>query len=109
MDVVWRSTDPVTIRHIVDRLAPEHEIAYTTAITVVERLRSKGWLNRERQGRSFLYSAPRDESEYTAWLMSQALEGASDRSAALLNFTGSLSAAEVEALRAALARPGSQD
>ncbi len=102
MGVVWGAEKPVTVRQVVETLAADHEVAYTTAITVIERLRAKGWLDRERDGRSFLYFATRDESEYTAWLMGQALDASTDRSAALLSFTGTLSSAEVDALRAAL-------
>lgn len=103
MDVIWRAEEPVTVQQVVEALAAaHHEVAYTTAITVIERLRAKGWLDRERKGRSFLYAATRDEAQYTAWLMEQALGTTSDRSAALLMFTGTLNEAEVEALRIAL-------
>lgn len=103
MDAIWRAEEPVTVQQVVDALAAaHHEVAYTTAITVIERLRAKGWLERERRGRSFLYAATRDEAQYTAWLMEQALGTTSDRSAALLMFTGTLNEAEVEALRIAL-------
>lgn len=105
MGVVWAAQSPVTVQHVVDSLADAaHEVAYTTAITVIERLRSKGWLDRKRQGRSYLYVATRDEARYTAWLMGEALGASSDRSAALLSFTDTLSPAEVDALRAALDR-----
>lgn len=103
MDVIWRAQEPVTVQDVVDALAAaQHKVAYTTAITVIERLRAKEWLNRERKGRSFHYAATRNEAQYTAWLMEQALGTASDRSAALLRFTGTLTGAEVEALRIAL-------
>lgn len=103
MDAIWRADEPVTVQQVVDALAAaHHDVAYTTAITVIERLRAKGWLDRERTGRSFLYGATRDEAQYTAWLMEQALDTTSDRSAALLMFTGTLNEAEVEALRIAL-------
>ncbi len=104
MDVVWQSAEPVTVRDVLDAVAPEHQIAYTTAITVIERLRAKGWVERERRGRSFVYAATRGESDYTAWLMGQALASSSDRSAALLSFTDTLSSGEVRALREALDR-----
>jgi predicted transcriptional regulator len=103
MDAIWRADEPLTVQQVVDALAAaHHDVAYTTAITVIERLRAKGWLDRERKGRSFFYGATRDEAQYTAWLMEQALDTTSDRSAALLMFTGTLNEAEVEALRIAL-------
>lgn len=110
MDAIWSARVPVTVQQVLDSLASAgHEVAYTTAITVIERLRAKGWLDRERRGRSFVYSATRDEAQYTAWLMEQALGTSSDRSAALLTFTGTLNEAEVEALRSALDSIGDSD
>ena len=103
MEAIWRAPESVTVQQVVDALAAtQHEVAYTTAITVIERLRAKGWLDRERKGRSFHYAATRDEAQYTAWLMEQALDTTSDRSAALLMFTGTLTQVEVDALRIAL-------
>jgi predicted transcriptional regulator len=52
MVAVWARSTPVTVRDIVDDLAATRPAAYTTVITVVERLRAKGWLSRERDGRS---------------------------------------------------------
>lgn len=110
MDAIWSARAPVTVQQVVATLtSAEHEVAYTTTITVLERLRAKGWVDRERRGRSFLYSATRDEAEYTAWLMGEALGTASDRSAALLTFTGSLNEAEIEALRSALEKMPESD
>lgn len=104
MAVIWRHAEPVSVRVVVEALAGEREVAYTTVITVIERLRAKGWLVRERQGRSYLYAATCAEHEYAAHLMNSVLEGSGDRSAALLSFAGQLDASEVEALREALAR-----
>jgi predicted transcriptional regulator len=102
MRVVWESEDPVTAHQVLDVLSSDREVAYTTAITVIERLRRKGWLVRERDGRAYRYRATKDEGEYAASLMGQVLDEASDRSAALLRFTDQLTASEMAALRRAL-------
>lgn len=104
MAAVWRHGEPVSVRMVVDELAGERAVAYTTAMTVIERLRAKGWLVRERTGRSYLYSATYGEHEYAAHLMNSVLEQACDRSAALLSFAGQLDDSEAEALRDALGR-----
>ena len=103
MDVVWAAQGPVTVRMIVDALEEEHPVAYTTVITVLERLRTKGWLSRSRSGKSFQYTASCGRDEYVARLMNDALDDSTDRSATLLSFAGSLDAAEAETLRRALA------
>ena len=53
MRAIWGSEQPVTGHEIADRL--DKDIAYTTVITVVDRLREKGLLSRFRQGRSYRY------------------------------------------------------
>ncbi|GGZ07912.1 penicillinase repressor [Streptomyces poonensis] len=102
MRVVWASVEPVSIQWITDTLNEGRPLAYTTVMTVTERLRSKGWVGRVKQGRSYRYSALRSAEDYTAALMEQALESSSDRATALLHFAGRLGAAEAAALRKAL-------
>ncbi len=102
MRVVWASPEPVGIQRITDTLNESRPLAYTTVMTVTERLRSKRWLVRVKQGRSYRYSALRSADDYTAELMEQALQSSSDRATALLHFAGRLEAAEAAALRKAL-------
>ena len=54
MDAVWR-LGPATVHDV--RAALDHRVAYTTVMTVLDRLYRKGVLERERQGRAYLYSA----------------------------------------------------
>lgn len=103
MRVIWRAPAPVTGHDIAARLPTNRDIAYTTLITVVDRLRDKGLLTRFRDGRSFRYQAAVTEEEYAAKLMTQALNASDDRSKALLHFAGQLEPDEAAALRAALA------
>ncbi|MFG2557263.1 BlaI/MecI/CopY family transcriptional regulator [Streptomyces sp. NPDC048581] len=105
MRVVWRSAEPIAIQTIVDALGEQRRLAYTTVMTVTERLREKGWLTRVRHGRAYRYSAARTADDYTAALMGQALDASNDRTGALLRFAGQLTADEAAALRAALNEP----
>ncbi|GAA1129960.1 BlaI/MecI/CopY family transcriptional regulator [Nocardioides aquiterrae] len=109
MRVVWEHGEPISVRVIVDRLNEEREVAYTTVITVAERLREKGLLTRVRRGRAFLYQACLSADDYSAELMRQALNSAESRSATLLRFAGQLSIAEADSLRAALAESQRND
>ncbi|TDO48460.1 putative transcriptional regulator [Kribbella sp. VKM Ac-2527] len=102
MVAVWKHDEPVTVRTILDELDRDPAPAYTTVITIVERLRAKGWLRRERVGRSFQYAAVRTAATYTAELMGDVLESSADRGAALQRFAGRLSVEEIADLRAAL-------
>lgn len=59
MDAVWAAGDPVPVRQVVDALnerRPE-PLAYTTVMTVMNRLVAKGVLNRHGERRSYVYEA----------------------------------------------------
>jgi predicted transcriptional regulator len=102
MAILWARGNPTTVRELLEELKADRPIAYTTVITVVERLRAKGWVTRERSGRAYCYTPTLAEHEFSAHLMGQVLQGSSDRSAALLSFAGQLDPEEARALRAAL-------
>jgi predicted transcriptional regulator len=52
-----------SVKDVHAAIAPSRPLAYTTIMTVLERLVKKGRLTREKSGRAFLYAptAPRDE------------------------------------------------
>ena len=54
LDVVWR-LGRASVRDVLT--AVDHSVAYTTAMTVMDRLFKKGVLDRERVGRAYVYSA----------------------------------------------------
>jgi predicted transcriptional regulator len=83
-------------------------LAYTTVMTVMDRLFRKGWLVRERVGRSYLYSPALTRGEYTAKLMRDVLSTTDDRGLALLHFVETMESAEYEALREAVRWHGSR-
>jgi predicted transcriptional regulator len=59
MDAVWTASDPVSVREVLDALnerRPE-PLAYTTVMTVMNRLAAKGVLNRHGERRSYVYEA----------------------------------------------------
>jgi len=59
MDFAWKR-DRFNVRDVVDFL--DEGLAYTTVMTTLDRLFKKGLLDREREGRAFMYS-PRLSSE----------------------------------------------
>jgi len=102
MRSLWRRQDPATVRDVHDELAADREIAYTTVMTVMDRLWRKGLLQRTAAGRAFAYRPALDEAEYTARLMQQLLHTATDRRGALAHFVkGMHEADEAELLRLA--------
>ena len=90
-------------REVHDVLAGR-DLAYTTVMTVLDRLVGKDVVVREREGRAFRYAARQTRAAMTAGLMHEALEvTGADRDQALVSFVGEASAEDLAALRRALA------
>jgi predicted transcriptional regulator len=106
MQVLWDTRDPVPVADVVAALSDTHPVAYTTVMTVLERLREKGRVQRTKVGRSFRYRASASAEDYVSGLLSEALDDASDRSAVLVRFAGTLSDEEARVLREALSEAG---
>lgn len=98
MEVLWRRGEPTTVRQVYEELARDRELAYTTVMTVMDRLRRKRMLRRRRQGRAFAYAPAVSEAEYTAKLMNQLLRGTADRRTALAHFVEGMRTKDEEAL-----------
>lgn len=108
MTRVWEWNRPVTVREVLLDLREEREIAYTTVMTVLDKLHRKGWLRRERAGRAYRYEPVSSREAYTAALMNEAWATSDNPAAALVHFFGLMSPEQRAALRDALrvADPG---
>lgn len=104
MDELWemaqiRPDARFTVRDVADKL-PNH--AYTTVLTILDRLARKGLLERYRDGRTHHYLPTGTRESYVAQLMHEALAATPDREAALVHFAGTVDPEEAELLREAL-------
>lgn len=91
MDILWGSPIALTAKDIQGRFQV-HVPAITTVITVLDRMRIKGSVEREASGgRSYLYRSVVSRENQIARVMTDALAGADDQNAALLLFAGTLS------------------
>ena len=61
MEFVWKRGE-VTVRDFYEDSAGR--MAYTTAMTTLDRLYKKGLLDRKKQGKAFLYHARKNKREY---------------------------------------------
>ena len=104
MDVLWDSVEPLRVRDVLERLAPQRRLAYTTVMTVLENLHRKEWVVRERDGRAYRYEPAATRDEAAAQAMRRVLDAIGDPENALLHFARSASDREVAALRKALDR-----
>lgn len=106
MDHLWESTEPQTVRQVHEALATHRELAYTTVMTVLQRLAKKSLVVQQRDDRAHRYAPVHGRDELVASLMVDALSQApasGGRAAALVHFVGKVGADEAAALREALA------
>ncbi|WP_206487705.1 BlaI/MecI/CopY family transcriptional regulator [Rhodococcus sp. KRD162] len=106
MDHLWESSDPQTVRQVHEALAKHRELAYTTVMTVLQRLAKKKLVVQQRDDRAHRYAPLHGRDELVASLMVDALSQApasGGRAAALVHFVGQVGADEAAALREALA------
>ncbi|MDN5727448.1 MAG: BlaI/MecI/CopY family transcriptional regulator [Propionibacteriales bacterium] len=107
LDRLWAADRPLSVRDVHTSLAGERDLAYTTVMTVLDRMAKKGLVQRERAaaGRAWWYHATQTRDEMSAEVMDSAMgDRSEDRSAALLAFVDRVSADEADLLREALAR-----
>ena len=102
LDVLWTSEVPLTVKSIQEQFEAPRP-AVTTLITVLERMRHKGSVDRQASaGRSFEYFASRSRLDQANVSIQTALENAGDRAAALMLLAGSLTEADRDVLSRAL-------
>ena len=109
MDRLWGIEQPgaaMSVREIHESISAEREIAYTTVMTVLDRMHKKGLVSRERDGRAWRYLPVQTSEELTAGLLRDSLDHieSSDRRAAMMHFLDAASAEEIDDLKAALAQ-----
>lgn len=107
MERLWASPDgaAMTVREVHAALAAERDLAYTTVMTVMDRLARKDLVEQERDGRAYRYRARATRAALTAELMRDTLDDFAehDRGTALVAFVEDASPEDVAALRRALA------
>lgn len=55
MDVLWASPTAMSVRDVQAELVRDRDLAYTTVMTVMDRLAKKSQLQRELEGRAWKY------------------------------------------------------
>lgn len=106
LDVLWTGDDPLVVREIAEQLesVDGRKRAYTTVMTVADRLEKKGLVTRERDGRAWRYAAAASREEMTAQALRETFAdwGGSSPADAMMHFVQDLPPEEVARLRAAL-------
>jgi predicted transcriptional regulator len=102
MEVLWSDpTSHLTVR-AVNEYFPNH--AYTTIMTVLSRLTTKGFLTETKLGRLNIFRATASREEYVTGMIMDALSSTPDRQAVLARFAESLPVSDRNYFRAIFAR-----
>lgn len=104
MERLWASPDGATVRDVHESLASDRQIAYTTVLTVLDRLAKKDLVTRTREGRAWRYAAKNTAESLTAQAMRAHIDelDVDDRKAAILHFLDGATPEERADVRAAL-------
>ena len=62
MNAVW-DLGEATVVQVRDRLASDKELAYTTVLSVLQKLEKAGWLKHRTDGRSYVYLPKRSRND----------------------------------------------
>lgn len=74
MELVWQK-DITSVREIHEDLEASREIAYTTVMTVMGRLSDKGILQKERDGKQYLYKPAVTREEFSQTMFDSVVSG----------------------------------
>ncbi len=99
MAVLWDQGGWLSPGEVHAVLNDERPLAYTTVMTILVRLWQKQRVERQRDGRAYVYRPRQSREEYAATRMSEVLVSASDRPAVLARFLDSLRATDRDQLR----------
>ena len=107
LTVLLASQVPLTPGQV--RSAIDTDLAYTTVMTVLNRLSEQGLVARRRNGRAYAYTAVVDQAEVTARQMQRLLSTGEDRVAVLRQFLDVLCDDDERALIELIARIDEDD
>lgn len=85
---LWAAGAPLTPAAVQSEIGGE--LAYTTVMTILNRLHDKGVVTRERRGKAYAYAPVLERAEHAAAQMRAALDTSGDRPAALSRFLSAL-------------------
>ena len=106
IDRIWKREEDVatSVREIYEEMSTERNIAYTTVMSTMDNVHTKGWLSRERDGKAYRYRPTLTREEYSAKLMREALDGGGHPELVLTHFIEQMGTEESESIRQALRR-----
>lgn len=74
MRVVWDLDMPVTVRDVYEHLRKRKRIAYTTVMSIMNKLAKKKFLLQDKSGTAYLYSAAMSDEEAAGVIMDSVID-----------------------------------
>ena len=94
IDTLWKAGRPLSVSAVRTVLLERRSVAYTTVMTLLEKMTRKGVVTRRRRGKAYLYSPLVERSQVQACLLQRFAEHFFDgRSEAIKNFIEEVAAA----------------
>ncbi len=75
MDILWSHRAALSVRDVHAKLWEQRDLAYTTVMTVLDRLSKKGIASRSLDGRAWLYSPAVTRVELVRSRIAELLDG----------------------------------
>lgn len=111
LKVLWQ-IEPSTVRQVRDALAPVRDLAYTTVMTMMSIMTTKGYLARSKLGRSYVYRSTYREEKASRNLLQDIIDrvfgGSTTAVLEHLLETSELDDADFKKIRALIARKSRQ-
>lgn len=80
MDVLW-NREEITGREVLEEIEKQRVLAFTTVLTVMDRLLKKGLIKRKKRGGVFIYAPSISREEFVRQVSEEVLQGILDISA----------------------------
>lgn len=104
MELVWDAAPEQLSVHDILAAMADRQLAYTTILTVVTNLHSKGFLTRTKVSRAYHYTATNTREQVTSQALRDILDSSDDPTAVLMHFARTATPEETDALRRNLPR-----
>lgn len=80
MDVLWEKGE-ATGRGVFEEIGKDRSLAFTTVLTVMDRLLKKGFIKRIKRGKLFVYAPSMSKEDFVKQVSREVLQGILDISA----------------------------
>lgn len=74
MELVWNSSNSVSVRVVADNIQKKRKVAYTTVMTIMGRLVKKGLLKRKSTGVAYVYTSVYSKDQFLSRVSQQIIK-----------------------------------